>query len=148
MPFDPTIQQDDLDRLIAGTHWAPHSVLGPHATTIDGRPFFAIRAWLPEVKQVEVATNSTLSRMMLIHEAGLFEAMLPATTQAPSYQLRVTRHDGTVAEIHDPYAFPPLLTDFELHLFAEGTLYKAYEHFGAHVRTVQGIYGVHFVVWA
>jgi 1,4-alpha-glucan branching enzyme len=58
------------------------------------------------------------------------------------------REDGTVADIHDPYAFPPLLTDFDLHLFAEGTLYKAYDSFGAHVRTVQGVSGVHFVLWA
>ena len=44
MSIDQPIQQDNLDRLIAGTHWAPHSVLGPHATTIDGHPGFAIRA--------------------------------------------------------------------------------------------------------
>ena len=148
MSLDLTIQQDDLDRLIAGTHWAPHSVLGPHATTINGRPSLVIRAWQPDLKDVEVASDSTLWRMTRIHEAGLFEALLPDTTQAPSYKLRVTRQDGTVADIHDPYAFPPLLTDFDLHLFAEGTLYKAYDSFGAHIRTVRGIPGVHFVLWA
>ena len=60
----------------------------------------------------------------------------------------VTQDNGTVSEIHDPYAFPPLLTDFQLHLFAEGTFYKAYETLGAHVRTVNRYRGVHFVVWA
>ena len=59
-----------------------------------------------------------------------------------------TDHAGHVSERHDPYAFPPLLTDFELHLFAEGTFFKAYETMGAHLRMVQGIAGVHFVVWA
>jgi 1,4-alpha-glucan branching enzyme len=148
MSLDLTIRQDDLDRLIAGIHWAPHSVLGPHATTIDGRPSLVIRVWQPDLKDVEVASDSTLWRMTRIHDAGLFEALLPDTTQAPSYKLRVTRQDGTVADIHDPYAFPPLLTDFDLHLFTEGTLYKAYDSFGAHVRTIQGIPGVHFVLWA
>ena len=137
MSIDLTVQQDDLDRLIAGTHWAPHSVLGPHATTIDGRPGLVIRAWLPEIKDVEVVSDSILWRMTRIREEGLYEALLPDTPLAPSYTLRLTRHDGTVAEIHDPYAFPPLLTDFDLHLFAEGTLYKAYESFGAHIRTVE-----------
>jgi 1,4-alpha-glucan branching enzyme len=33
-------------------------------------------------------------------------------------------------------------------LFAEGTFYKAYATMGAHLRTVQGVTGVHFVVWA
>ena len=51
-------------------------------------------------------------------------------------------------ERHDPYAFPPLLTDFDLHLFAEGRHYRAYDMMGAHVRTVEGVAGVHFVVWA
>ena len=148
MSLDLPIQQDDLDRLMAGTHWAPHSVLGPHATTIDGHPGLVIRAWLPDVKDVAATFDSSLQRMTRIHEEGLYEVRVPGTTLAPSYKLRVTRLDGTVAEIHDPYAFPPLLTDFDLHLFAEGTLYKAYESFGAHIRTVEGVCGVHFVVWA
>ena len=42
----------------------------------------------------------------------------------------------------------PFLTDFELHLFAEGTFFKAYETMGAHLRTVRGIAGVYFVIWA
>lgn len=148
MHLDLTVQQDDLDHLIAGTHWAPHSILGPHPTTIDGSPFLSIRAWLPHIKDVEVVSDSFLSRMTLIREDGLYEALLPGATFAPTYKFRITHHDGTVAEIHDPYAFPPLLTDFELHLFAEGTLYKAYDNFGAHIRTVEGVRGVHFVVWA
>jgi 1,4-alpha-glucan branching enzyme len=148
MPLELTIQQDDLDRLIAGTHWSPHSILGPHATTIDGRPFLVIRAWLPQIKDIEAISDSSLWRMTRIHEEGLYEALLTDTTQTPFYKLRITRHDDTVAEIHDPYAFPPLLTDYELHLFAEGTLYKAYDSFGAHIRTIEGVCGVHFVVWA
>ncbi|OQW35899.1 MAG: 1,4-alpha-glucan branching enzyme [Nitrospira sp. SG-bin1] len=148
MPLEPTLQQDDLDRLIAGTHWAPHSILGPHASMIDSRPFLSVRAWLPHIKDVEVVFDSSLWPMSRLHEEGLYEALLPEITQAPSYKLRVTYQDGTVADIHDPYAFPPLLKDFDLHLFAEGTLYKAYETFGAHIRTVSGVSGVHFVVWA
>ncbi|CUS34364.1 1,4-alpha-glucan branching protein GlgB [Candidatus Nitrospira nitrificans] len=149
MSMDLPIQQDDLDRLIAGTHWAPHTVLGPHPTAIDGRPGFAIRAWLPQINDVAVVSDSIPRPMTRIREEGLYEALLPDnTTLAPSYKLRVTYHNGTVADIHDPYAFPPLLTDFELHLFTEGTLYKAYNSFGAHLRTVEGVCGVHFVVWA
>lgn len=49
---------------------------------------------------------------------------------------------------HDPYAFSQLLTDYELHLFAEETFFEPYETMGVHLRTVQGIAGVHFIVWA
>jgi 1,4-alpha-glucan branching enzyme len=41
-----------------------------------------------------------------------------------------------------------LLTDFDLHLLAEGTHYRTYEKLGAHVRKVDGVAGVHFAVWA
>ena len=148
MPIGSTIQQDDLDRLVAGIHWNPHSILGPHLTTLDDRPHLAVRAWLPDVTNAEAVFDSILWRMTRIREEGLYEALLPDVTLASPYQLRITRRDGTIAEIHDPYAVPPLLTDFDLHLFCEGTLYKAYESFGAHIRTVGGIRGVHFVVWA
>jgi 1,4-alpha-glucan branching enzyme len=42
----------------------------------------------------------------------------------------------------------PLLTDFDLHLLAEGTHYRTYEKLGAHLREVDGVAGVHFAVWA
>src|SRR5262249_20776249 len=105
-------------------------------------------AWLPDVHEVEAVSDPTLWPMTRIHEAGLFEALLPDEIQAPSYRLRITRRDSRAIETPHPYAFTPLLTDFELHLFVNGTLYKAYESLGAHVRTVDGVRGVHFVVWA
>jgi 1,4-alpha-glucan branching enzyme len=86
--------------------------------------------------------------MMCLHETGLFETIVPGPLGTSPYRLRITNHSGQVSERHDPYGFSPLLTDFELHLFGEGTFFKAYETMGAHLRTVQGIAGVHFVVWA
>ncbi|MBX3325863.1 MAG: 1,4-alpha-glucan branching protein GlgB [Nitrospira sp.] len=86
--------------------------------------------------------------MTRIFEEGLYEALLPDTISIPSYRLRITHLDDAVTETSDPYSVPPLLTDFDLHLFAEGTSFKAHEHFGAHVRTIADIRGVHFVVWA
>src|SRR5215207_45725 len=41
-----------------------------------------------------------------------------------------------------------LLTEFDLHLLAEGTHYRTYEKLGAHLRKVGGVTGVHFAVWA
>ena len=65
-----------------------------------------------------------------------------------SYRLKITYPGGTSWEVHDAYAFPPLLTDFDLHLMGEGTHYEKYEKLGAHVREVGGVQGVHFGVWA
>ena len=41
-----------------------------------------------------------------------------------------------------------LLTDFDLHLLAEGTHYRTYEKLGAHLRERNGVAGVDFAVWA
>jgi len=43
---------------------------------------------------------------------------------------------------------PGLLTDFDLHLFSEGTHTRAYEKLGAHPHVVEGKMGVVFAVWA
>jgi 1,4-alpha-glucan branching enzyme len=145
------LKTEDLEHLIAGTHWNPRALLGPHPGMVDGKPCLIIRAWLPYAAQVDVmpkTPSGSLLPMTRLHEAGLFEVGLPPGTEVPLYRLKVTHHDGTIVETHDPYAFPPLLTDFDLHLFAEGTFYKAYEKLGAHVRSVDRITGVHFVLWA
>ena len=41
-----------------------------------------------------------------------------------------------------------ILTAYDLHLFNEGTHYRAWEKFGSHRLTVDGVTGVHFAVWA
>jgi 1,4-alpha-glucan branching enzyme len=43
---------------------------------------------------------------------------------------------------------PSILSDFDLYLFGQGKHYHIYEKMGAHPRTVQGVPGVNFVVWA
>ncbi len=50
--------------------------------------------------------------------------------------------------MHDPYAFDPLLTDYDLHLIGEGQHWRSYERLGAHLREVNGVTGVNFAVWA
>ena len=140
-----------LDQLVQGQHWDPLAILGAHPRAQDSSSTVVIRCFLPEAKHVALLLNGQDQRpipMTRLHEAGLFEAIVPGPLGTSPYRLRVTNHEGQVSERHDPYGFPPLLTDFELHLFAEGTFFKAYDTMGAHLRTVQGIAGVHFVVWA
>jgi 1,4-alpha-glucan branching enzyme len=64
------------------------------------------------------------------------------------YRLQFRFEDGNFWEGFDPYAFPPLLTDYDLYLSGEGTHYLKYEKQGAHVREINGVRGVHFAVWA
>jgi 1,4-alpha-glucan branching enzyme len=86
--------------------------------------------------------------MTVIHKAGLFEATLPERDAPYRYKLKVKERGGTVTERYDPYSFPPLLRDFDLHLLAEGRHYRAYNVMGAHRMTLDEVAGVRFVVWA
>jgi 1,4-alpha-glucan branching enzyme len=42
----------------------------------------------------------------------------------------------------------PFLSDYDLHLWGEGTHYRAYEKLGAHLTEQDGLAGTHFAVWA
>ena len=48
--------------------------------------------------------------------------------------LRVTDHRGDQTTMHDPYAFPPLLTEYDLYLLGEGKHWHAYNKLGAQLR--------------
>ena len=63
------------------------------------------------------------------------------------YRFRV-REDAVTRDVVDPYRFAQVLSDFDLHLFAEGTHYRVWERLGAHRMTIDGTTGVHFAVWA
>ena len=80
------------------------------------------------------------------HQDGLFTwqgSIKPATPCL----LKIERNGNTV-ESYDTYSFAPIITDDELHLFAEGQLNHAYNTLGAHECTLQGVTGVRFAVWA
>ena len=81
-----------------------------------------------------------------IHADGFFEAIFPGEQAMFPYRLR-TDYAGQ-HEFEDPYRFPPVLSDFDLHLLAEGTHHKTYEKLGAHVMEIAGVRGVAFAVWA
>ncbi len=88
--------------------------------------------------------------MERIHPAGLFEAICPHPNGngPPRYLIESADEDGEKTTMHDPYSFPQLLTDYDLHLLGEGSHWKCYERLGAQLRTVDGIDGVNFAVWA
>jgi 1,4-alpha-glucan branching enzyme len=113
----------------------------------------AVRAFLPHSTRawvVDAAGQGVGRPMRRIHPAGLFEAICPVRESNGSgrYMLRVDEQGGNNSVMHDPYAFPHLLTDYDLHLLNEGTHWHCYDKLGAHLRTIDGVDGVNFAVWA
>jgi 1,4-alpha-glucan branching enzyme len=142
--------------ILDGRHAAPGSLLGPHAVARDaaGQPGTQhVRTFQPTALRAWVVTGSGGARrsvpMRRVHRAGVFEALVETPTAAapPGYAIRLETRDGR-REIHDPYAFPPMLTDFDLHLLGEGRHWKSYEKLGAQLHAIDGIAGVNFAVWA
>ena len=147
----PGISHEDLRRLLAGEHSHPHSILGAHPTTIGDESGVVIRALIPNALRAEVLFEDGHVLPMTRDAEGLSDlytgfvvgASLPLT-----YRLRFYYGDGAVWERDDPYRFLPTLGDVDLHLFNEGTHRELWKKLGAHVRTMEGIPGVSFAVWA
>ena len=151
----PAVITDDVELIVHGDHWDPYSVLGLHELTsgAGGVRGSLIRAFLPEARTawvVDLERGEPGERVAMerIHPDGFFAAVFPDRTQSFPYRLRLENHEGYSWEFVDPYAFGPVLTDFDLHLLGEGTHYRNYERLGAHLRTHAGFRGVHFAVWA
>ncbi len=145
---------ENVGRLIEGRHENPFELLGPHEVSDAGRRALAVRAYLPNSSQAWVIHPTHVQTplpMRRIHPAGLFEAICPLLSDRGSarYMIRVAEEGGKKSTmIYDPYSFPHLLTDYDLHLLNEGRHWKSYEKLGAQLRSVDGVDGVNFAVWA
>ena len=86
--------------------------------------------------------------MQRAHAGGLFSVFVPSVKPPLSYRLRFHFADRHTWEQEDPYRFLPTLGDTDLHLFNEGNHRRLWECLGAHPRTIDGVEGVSFAVWA
>ncbi len=139
-----------IDALINGRNADPFGLLGPHP--ISGG--WAIRFFLPWAAEACIALKgiTKVTDAVKLRPEGFFEAAFPSSqTTAPapgSYKILGRTHYGDSFDCHDAYAFPCLLTDFDLYLMGEGRHFDTYEKMGAHVKEVDSVRGVHFAVWA
>jgi 1,4-alpha-glucan branching enzyme len=142
-----------VDAVAHGTTDNAFAVLGRHEIQDDGRRALVVRTMQPAAAQVELVRlpGRQTIRMDRRHPDGLFEAMIALDEGAAhevDYRLRVTEPGGHTREIDDPYRYGQVLTDFDLHLFAEGTHYRAWDILGSRCVTIGTARGVHFAVWA
>jgi 1,4-alpha-glucan branching enzyme len=139
-----------LDAVVTGRSDNPFGVLGRHRVVVDGQPALVIRTMWPSASDVQLVTPERVYGMQRVGTEGLFQATVPlgdGTPEAFVYRFRVRDGEAT-RDLVDPYQFGPVLTDFDLHLFAEGTHYRVWERLGAHRMTIGDVTGVHFSVWA
>ena len=138
---------DELASFLAASHSDPFRILGPHRVGDN----LVIRVFRPDAREVEVSIDHDSAERVSadrLHGDGFFQAVLPGKKPDLDYQLHVTAWDGSEQVVHDPYSYGTIMGEVDLHLFSEGNHMRIYDKFGAHLRTIDGVAGVYFAVWA
>src|SRR5581483_12494363 len=113
----------EMEAIVGGYHGDPFRVLGPHGVRKKGnQPRWEVRAFLPQAESAEVLHNGEACPMSKQHPQGFFVALLKGDPQP--YRLRLRLWNGTEQVIEDPYRFGPQISDSDLYLHTEGTLYE------------------------
>jgi len=148
--MEPTVHPDALAAICGAYCSAPFDILGVHPVEIEGKTMMVVRAFLPQAQEVAVrpAGRAKPVSMTQIHPDGFFEAIFSRRSKIFKYTLLITTHENVTYEAEDPYRFPPVLSEFDLHLFGEGTNHRIYHRLGAHLCEIDGVDGVSFAVWA
>ncbi|MBI5183888.1 MAG: 1,4-alpha-glucan branching protein GlgB [Nitrospinae bacterium] len=168
--MEPTISKTDINKIRNSEHHNPFEVLGAHKVSIKEKKGIVIRTFQPEAKKVEIIEIKKRSNggkprigpqlhvpisskvkgypMQGIDHNGIFEAIFLGREEIFMYKFRVTFNKKNVQVMYDPFSFKPILTDYDLHLFAEGNHHNIYDKLGAHIMTIDGIEGVYFAIWA
>jgi len=135
---------DAFAALAEGRYPDPFALLGLHKAGHSR----VVRTFQPQAKEVELinADGNHLADMRKAHSDGLFVAAMPPRKRR--YLLRITSHDGNIADIEDAYRFPQSLGDIDLYLLGEGSDLQIYNKLGAQIISLQGVRGTRFAVWA
>jgi 1,4-alpha-glucan branching enzyme len=141
-PAAPAIGEAIL-RVQRGTHHDPFEVLGLHVQA-DGSTL--VRAFLPAAERVEVAGGP----MARVPGTDCFERLLPPAAAIELHPVLRWQDKATGAwhATQCPYSFAPQLGEMDLHLLGEGRHFEAWKVLGARVRTIDGVAGCLFAVWA
>ena len=119
---EPTL--GEIERVVAGNHHDPHSVLGGH----PGPDGVIIRALRPLATSVTVVLDDGRRFPMTHLDQGVFVVTLP-DEKVPDYRIAAT-YQGSDEEVvlDDPYRYLPTIGEFDIYLIGEGLARGAVAH--------------------
>lgn len=128
----------------------PFSILGCHPLETDRGIRTTVRVYLPGAAFVrgEHIDGAFEFDFVKLGDTGFFEAILDYEYEHFFYKLHIRLDNGAEYTVLDPYAFAPVLTEFDMHLIGGGTHYELYRKLGANLVVHQGVAGMQFAVWA
>ena len=142
-----------IEAIIYSEEDNPHELLGPHSINyIVKNPVASntcVQAFYPDAVAMDLILPETGAEhsMQMVDEAGYYAVLLSEKITKP-YKLRVRFHSGAVIERYDAYCFEPQINKKDTDLFNLGLHYHIYDYLGAHPKTINGVEGVLFAVWA
>ncbi len=140
----------ELRSLVELKHQSPHTLLGMHP--LGDKSGLVVRAFLPDAKKVEVRPvhekDKPKFELARIPNTDIFEGVTKAANTVYAYDLVITDKQGHTRHTRDAFSFLPTLGESDLYLFGKGDERKIYEKLGAQLRTIDGIHGTSFAVWA
>ncbi len=141
---------DELHSLVQLTHQSPHTLLGMHP--LGDQSGLVVRALLPDAKKVVVEPvhekDQPAFELKRIPKTDVFEGLTKLAHRVYAYDLVITDKKGQVRRTRDAYSFLPTLGEADLYLFGKGDERKIYTKLGAQLRTIDGVPGTSFAVWA
>jgi len=144
------LTKDELRSLVELTHQSPHTLLGMHP--LGDESGLVVRALLPDIKKVEVQPvhekDKPKFELKRIPNTDVFEGETPRANVVYAYDLVITDKAGQTRRTRDAYSFLPTLGEADLFLFGKGDERKIYDKLGAQLRTLDGVHGTSFAVWA
>src|SRR6516165_2719538 len=139
----PDLSLGEIERIVAGQHHDPHSVLGAH----PGPDGIVVRALRPLADSVTLVLDDGRRVPMTHVHDGVWAVNLPEQ-KVPGYRIGTVYPGSAESVSDDPYRYLPTVGEFDLHLIAEGRHEELWRVLGAHVREVGETSGASFAVWA
>lgn len=135
----------EIEGLVYSECSHPMELLGAHMCR-DGMLAQVFRPDAVEA-EIHIAGRKKAYACEKVDESGYFAVCIPIKKQT-AYTVCIEDIKGQKKEYMDPYACGTALTAEQRKKLAAGDDWEAYRLFGAHERTVGGIRGVCFAVWA
>lgn len=146
-----------IEAIVYSEESHPEEILGPHV--VGNSVLFqtfqpgAVKVMLHYTDAKKAASTGVVSgmertvSMEMVDENGFFACLI--TGKCPqTYEYEVIFADESSSRIRDAYAYQTLKRWKDSEKFHSGIHYTVYEHLGAHRKTVNGVSGCAFALWA
>ncbi len=133
---------EEQSKIIEARHHNPFTVLGLQQKNQKA----SVCVFAPNTQELSILPGNL--KMSRIPNSDFFEWSGKNSEISSPYQLKKVSGSGYESVDYDPYCFPAQLSEYDLHLFAEGKHWHIYRVLGAHCHSVDNIAGVLFSTWA